>query len=91
MTELNNSTGASEDAITDTKEGVALFEETETLQKDEEPKGIQEREEERKENSTKKETGAVYTSCLTIQPNRVLCGVRAHKSWNLAKNSSSYV
>lgn len=71
MTELNDSTATSEVAITDTKEGVALVEETERVQKDEE--------ETRKENSTTKDTSAVYTACLAIQPNRVLCGVRVHK------------
>lgn len=67
MAELNNSEAASEVAITDT----ALVEEIEGVQKDEE--------ETRKENSTTKETSAVYAACLAIQPNRILCGVSAQR------------
>lgn len=69
--DLNYSAAASEVAVTDIKEGVALVEETERVQNDEEQR--------RRENSTKKETSAAYTPCLAIQPNRVLCGVRVHK------------
>lgn len=69
--ELNYNAAASEVAVTDTEEGVALVEETERVQEDEEQT--------RKDNLTKKETSATYNACLTIQPNRILCGVRVHK------------
>ena len=71
MTESNDCAAALEVAVIGTKEGVALVVETERGHKDEEQT--------RKEYSTKKEINSDYTACLTIQPNRVLCGVRMPK------------
>lgn len=71
-TELDDSAAASQLSVTDTKEGIALAEETERVQKDKEQTG--------KEDSTKNEPSAAFTGCLTIQPNRVLCGVNGFLS-----------
>lgn len=76
MVEANNSEAISEHASTGGKETVALKEDTISVQKDEEQ---QQTKKMSAENLIEKETSTAHPVCLTIQPNRVLCGVRRHK------------
>lgn len=80
MTELTDGTATSEEAPTDGEETVAQEEQTERVQKDEEQTST--------ENLTRADTSTARSSCLTIQPNRVQCGVRTrHKGINYYINN----
>lgn len=70
VTELTDGAATSEEAPTDGKERVAQEEQTERVQKDEEQTST--------ENLTRTDTSTAQSVCLTIQPNRVQCGVRTH-------------
>lgn len=71
MTEVNNSAATPDDAPAERKEST-LDEQPERIQKDEEQISM--------ENLTKKEPSPPCPACLTIQPNRLLCGVRLRKT-----------
>eukprot|EP00066_Takifugu_rubripes_P011959 XP_011601225.1 PREDICTED: phosphoinositide 3-kinase adapter protein 1 isoform X3 [Takifugu rubripes] len=64
-TEVNNSAATSDDAPAEGKES-ASEQQPERIQKDEEQMST--------ENLTKKEPSPARPACLTIQPNRLLCG-----------------
>lgn len=67
MTKVKNSEATPDDAPAEGKES-ASEEQPERIQKDEEQMST--------ENLTKKEPSPACRACLTIQPNRLLCGVR---------------
>lgn len=72
MTEVKNSEATSDDGDVEEKESVSE-EQPERIQKDEEQMSS--------ENLTKKEPSPACPACLTIQPNRLLCGVRLRKKF----------
>lgn len=72
MTEVKNNEATSDDAPAEGKES-ASEEQPERIQKDEEQMST--------ENLTKKEPSPACPACLTIQPNRLLCGVRLRKTF----------